>query len=130
MDGSNSTDFQWIFVFIIVAVAWFAIYYKQSKYPLSYVKSNVDNEQYLVRNLPDKQEAADRLARTREKLVRLRKHLEQTHKSTPFVANICSLLSCFGDVKNAFGKLCPCIFRSEEPEPPLIHEEKENLILW
>ena len=38
-------------------------------------------------------------------------------------SNICSLLSCFGDIRNAFEKLCPCMFRSKEPEPPLIHEE-------
>jgi predicted metal-dependent hydrolase len=88
MDVSNSNNFQWIFIFVIVTVAWVAIYYKQSKYPLSYVKSTVDGEQYLVRNLPDKQDAADRLARTRDKLVRLRKYLEQSHKSTPFVANM------------------------------------------
>ena len=88
MDSTNSNDFAWIFIFVIVAVAWIAIYYKQSKYPLSYVKSTVDGEQYLVRNLPDKQDAADRLARTRDKLVRLRKYLEQSHKSSPFVANM------------------------------------------
>jgi predicted metal-dependent hydrolase len=88
MDSTSSNNFQWIFIFAIVAVAWVAIYYKQSKYPLSYVKSTVDGEQYLVRNLPDKQDAADRLARTRDKLVRLRKYLEQSHKSTPFVANM------------------------------------------
>lgn len=103
MDGS-SNNFQWFFVFAIVAIAWFAIYYKQSKYPLSYVKSNVDNEQYLVRNLPDKQEAADRLARTREKLVRLRKHLEQTHKSTPFVAN---MLKNFDAAPSRFSESTP-----------------------
>ena len=42
-------------------------------------------------------------------------------------SNICSLLSCFGDIRNAVQKLCPCIFRSKEPEPPLIHEEKKKI---
>ena len=41
--------------------------------------------------------------------------------------NICSLLSCYADFKNAVQKLCPCIFRSKEPEPPLIHEEKKTI---
>ena len=42
-------------------------------------------------------------------------------------SNICSLLSCFGDIRNAFEKRCPCMFRSKEPEPPLIHEEKKKI---
>ena len=42
-------------------------------------------------------------------------------------SNICSLLSCFGDFKNAVQKLCPCIFRSKEPEPQLIHEEVKQI---
>ena len=87
MDASAPAT-QWIFVIVLVAIAWLAIYYKQSKYPLSYVKSSVDGEQYLVRNLPDKQEAADRLSRVRDRLVRLRKYLEQTHAEKPFVANM------------------------------------------
>ena len=41
-------------------------------------------------------------------------------------SNICSLLSCFGDIRNAFEKLFPCICRSKEVEPPLIHEEKKK----
>ena len=81
-------EYEWIFIFLIIAVAWVAIYYKQSRYPLSYVRSNVDQNQYLVRNLPDKQTAADRLAQVRDKLLRLRKYLEQTHKSIPFVENM------------------------------------------
>lgn len=104
MDSTNSNDFQWIFIFVIVAVAWFVLYYKQSKYPLSYVKSTVDGQQYLVRNLPDKQEAADRLARTRDKLLRLRKYLEQSHKSTPFVAN---MLKNFDAAPSRFSESTP-----------------------
>ena len=45
-------------------------------------------------------------------------------------SNICRLLSCFGDIQNAFEKLCPCIFRSKEPEPPLMHEEKNTIKLF
>ena len=44
--------------------------------------------------------------------------------------NMCSLLSCYADFKNAVENLCPCIFRSREPEPPLIHEEKKNIKLF
>ena len=45
-------------------------------------------------------------------------------------SNICSLLSCYADFKNAVQKLCPCIFRSKEAEPPLIHEEKRKIKLF
>ena len=45
-------------------------------------------------------------------------------------SNICSLLSCFGDIRNAFEKLFPCICRSKEVEPPLIHEEKKKIKLF
>ena len=44
--------------------------------------------------------------------------------------NICTLLSCYADFKNAVQKLCPCIFRSKEAEPPLIHEEKRKIKLF
>ncbi len=70
------------------------MYFKQSRYPLSYVTSSIDGERYLVRNLPDKQAAADRLARVREKLLRLRKYLEQTHMSKPFVAQMIKNFDC------------------------------------
>jgi predicted metal-dependent hydrolase len=84
----------WIFILGIILVAWLYMYFKQTKYPLSLTTSNVDGQQYLVRNLPDKQDAADRLARVRERLLRLRKYLEQTHKSKPFVANMLKNFDC------------------------------------
>lgn len=93
MDVESSYG-QWILLFVIVAVAWVAMYFKQSKYPLAYVKSSIDGQQYLVRNLPDKQEAADRLARVREKLLRIRKYLEQTHMEKPFVAQMIKNFDC------------------------------------
>jgi hypothetical protein len=65
-----------------------AMAYKQGSYEMAHVKSTVDGERYLVRNLPDKQEAADRLARTRAKLLRLMTTLKQSHADKPFVAQI------------------------------------------
>jgi hypothetical protein len=81
-------DQAWIFLIAMVVIAWIVLYFRQSAYPLSMVKSSVDDEYYLVRNLPDKQQAADRLARVRAKLLRLRKYLEQSHKDKPFVAQM------------------------------------------
>ena len=46
-----------------------------------------------------------------------------------YFGNICSYLSFYADLKNAVQKLCPCIIRSKEAEPPLIHEEVKNN-LW
>jgi predicted metal-dependent hydrolase len=42
-----------------------------SQYPLVKVKSTVDNSVYTVRDMPDKQEAADLIARVRAKIQRL-----------------------------------------------------------
>ena len=61
---------------------------KSSNYDMAGVTSTVDQQKYIVRNLPDKQEAADRLARTREKLIRLMKVLKQMHPDKPFVTQM------------------------------------------
>jgi hypothetical protein len=62
-----------------------AMAYKQGSYDMAHVTSTVDGGRYLVRNLADKQEAADRLARTRAKLMRLIRDLKQTHPEKAFV---------------------------------------------
>ena len=87
MDESGS-NVPWIFIVVLLAAAYIALYFKQSKYPLAMVKSTVDNEYYLVRNMDDKEDSANRLARVRGKLLILRKYLEQTHKSKPFVSQM------------------------------------------
>ena len=91
MDESTTP---WFFLVTVLAVAFVAMYFKSSKYPMSLTQSTVDKEYYLVRNLPDKQDAADRLARVREKLLRLRKNLEQTHMEKPFVAQMIRNFDC------------------------------------
>ena len=84
----------WIFFAAFVAVAWIAMYFKGSKYPMSLTQSEIDKEYYLVRNLPDKQEAANRLSRVRGKILTLRKYLEQTHMSKPFVQQLINGFDC------------------------------------
>ena len=49
------------------------------EFPLVYVKSTVDNKEYLVRDLPDKQEAANLVAKVRIKLNNLKMHLESKY---------------------------------------------------
>jgi hypothetical protein len=72
----------------IASAAYGAFKYKKEKYDMALVTSTVDNKQYLVRNLPDKEMAADRLASIRNKLLRLMRSLEQGYKDRPFVKQI------------------------------------------
>jgi hypothetical protein len=65
-----------------------AMAYKQGSHDMAHVTSTVDGEKYLVRNLPDKQDAADRLARTRAKLLRLMRELNTSHPEKPLVKQI------------------------------------------
>jgi hypothetical protein len=57
-----------------------------SGYPLVPVKSTVDGELYYVRDLHDKQEAADLLARVRMKIQKLYASVTQKYPSKPQVA--------------------------------------------
>jgi len=72
----------------IAGAAYGAFNYKKSKYEMALIKSDVDNNNYLVRNMKDKVEAADRLARIRSKLLILMKHLQQDYEERPFVKQI------------------------------------------
>jgi hypothetical protein len=51
-------------------------------------ESTVDGKRYIVRNLPDKQEAADRLARTRAKLITLMLYLQEKFPKKGMVVQI------------------------------------------
>ncbi len=57
-------------------------------YPLVEVKSTVDGQIYKVRNLPDKQQAADLLAKVRLKLKNFLMHLEATFPDKPQVKRL------------------------------------------
>jgi len=58
------------------------------KYPLVYVKSTVDNKEYLVRNTGDKQEAANLMSNIRIKLKNLKIHLESKYPDKPQVQQL------------------------------------------
>ena len=65
-----------ISLFIIFIIIFSAYIYFENKYNnLIYVKSTIDNRSYLVRNIKDKQEAADMLAKLNQKLLKLVDHL-------------------------------------------------------
>jgi hypothetical protein len=72
----------------IASAAIGAYHYKKDKYEMAYVEASSDSQKYLVRNMKDKELAADRLAKIRAKLLRLMKYLEQTYKDRPFVKQI------------------------------------------
>lgn len=48
-----------------------------------YVKSNIDGNKYWVRNLPDKQSSSDTLAKIKENIVKLVKHLQENSNKFP-----------------------------------------------
>ena len=47
---------------------------------LEYVKSTVDGRKYLVRNLPDKQDASNMIATVRQNLIKLAQELKKKNQ--------------------------------------------------
>ena len=68
-------DFITIIIATVVLISIF-LYYESQFSELTYVKSKVDNQMYLVRNRDDKQLAADILANIKKNLVELVEYLE------------------------------------------------------
>jgi len=58
------------------------------EYPMVHVKSSVDNKEYFVRDMPDKQDAANLMAKVRIKLSNLKIHLEQKYPDKPEVKQL------------------------------------------
>lgn len=58
------------------------------QFPMVSVKSTVDGQTYKVRDLPDKQAAADMMARIRLKMKKLKIHLETTFPDKPQVKQL------------------------------------------
>jgi hypothetical protein len=61
---------------------------RTSEYPIVQMKSNVDGQLYSVRDMPDKQEAADIMAKVRIKMNKLKLHLEATFPDKPQVKQL------------------------------------------
>lgn len=60
--------------FLIVLI----IYYKLNYYEMTFVRSTIDNKKYLVRDLPDKQEAANLLSEIRTNILKLTTSLKNS----------------------------------------------------
>ena len=58
------------------------------QYPVISVKSNLDGQVYKVRDMPDKQQAADLMAKVRLKMNKLKLHLEERFPDKPQVKQL------------------------------------------
>jgi hypothetical protein len=77
--------------FFLIAVTGSALagyYAKKHFYDMTLVESDVDNKKYLVRNLPDKKEAANRLAEVRRRVLLLMTHFKQSQTSNKIATDI------------------------------------------
>lgn len=72
----------------VVSGVWGLFHNATSSYPIVQVRSKVDGLKYNVRDMPDKQEAADLLARVRYKLQKLIDVLRQRYPSKPQVVQL------------------------------------------
>jgi len=59
-----------------------------SQYPLTNVVSSIDGQTYTVRDMPDKQNAADTMAKVRLKMNKLKLHLESSSPDKPQVQQL------------------------------------------
>ncbi len=73
-------DFVSFFICILLITIIY-IHFENKVKDVEYVKSNIDNKEYLVQNNKDKQEAADLLANIRKNLVLITEELKKTNKN-------------------------------------------------
>jgi hypothetical protein len=66
----------------------FMIYIKKQRTEVSLVRSSVDGQEYVVQNKPDKQRAADTLAKIKGNLVRLVDHCKSSYPKDERVGRI------------------------------------------
>ena len=64
-------------IIIIIMITIILIYFKTIKYEVTYVKSDIDNNKYLVRDIKDKERAANMLARIKLNILTLNNYLVQ-----------------------------------------------------
>jgi hypothetical protein len=70
-----------IVITLVVVILSFLLKYESINSDLTYVTSSIDGRQYLVRNLPDKQKAADMLANIRKNLTKIVEYLKENNIS-------------------------------------------------
>jgi hypothetical protein len=72
-----SMDYSSLFVILLIGILGYLIWDTYFVNEVEYVKSNIDSQEYLVRSLPDKQEAANLLAQIRAGLEKMVVHLKE-----------------------------------------------------
>lgn len=76
MSITTSSSLSFVDIFVIIILLLVLVLYLRKQYnEVEYVKSNYDGRTYLVRKLPDRQQASDLLARVNERLQLLVNHL-------------------------------------------------------
>ena len=78
----NKENSLYLFIIIFISVCGYT-YYEGMSNEVTYVKSDIDQRENLVRNVDDKQEAADLLARMRVNIDKLLKYLQDKFDSDP-----------------------------------------------
>lgn len=76
-------DYTSVFIVLLAGILGYLVWDTYFLAEVEYVKSKVDNREYLVRSLPDKQQAADLIANIRIKLEKVVKHLSENNKDDP-----------------------------------------------
>ena len=81
--------YNFVFLFIVFIILLSLFIYNESKNnELSYVESRIDNRKYLVRNVKDKQAAAELLSKMRISIDKLIDHLEIYYPNDPRVKRL------------------------------------------
>jgi predicted metal-dependent hydrolase len=70
-----------IIITLVIIIISFLLKYESISSDLTYVTSNIDNRQYLVRNVNDKEDAANMLAKIRQNLERVVEYLKDNNIS-------------------------------------------------
>lgn len=70
------------FFILLILITIFYTYLEAKSSEVSYVKSSLDGKEYLVRNMPDMQQAADLLSQLNINLTKLIKHLDSNSKNS------------------------------------------------
>jgi hypothetical protein len=70
-----------IIITLVIIIISFLLKYESISSDLTYVTSSIDNRQYLVRNVSDKEDAANMLAKIRQNLERVVEYLKENNIS-------------------------------------------------
>lgn len=76
-------DYTSLFIVLLAGILGYLVWDTYFLGEVEYVKSRVDNREYLVRSLPDKQQAADLIANIRIRLEQVVEHLKKTYPNDP-----------------------------------------------